>query len=78
MNASCQGCEWVVAEITARQQIGTAFFNQGDLKMAELAMEGISALLRDWHSHLERDHPEIARMPACLQDEVQVSEPVDI
>jgi hypothetical protein len=42
----------------------------GDYRFAQIAQEGIGALVRDWHAHVQRDHGTDAESILTLSDAV--------
>ena len=56
MERECPGCQWISGEIDRRNRLIHQFRRVGDYRLAQIAQEGIGALLRDWRAHAQRDH----------------------
>ena len=70
MERECSGCKWISGEIDRRNGLINQFQSVGDYQFAQIAQEGIGALVRDWRAHVQRDHGTDAKPILTLSDAV--------
>jgi hypothetical protein len=73
MERECLGCKWISGEIDHRNGLINQFQRVGDYRFAQIAQEGIGALVRDWRAHVQRDHGTDAKPTLTLSDAVNAS-----
>jgi hypothetical protein len=71
MERECSGCKWISGEIDRRNGLMNRFQREGDYRFAQIAQEGIGALVRDWRAHVQRDHGTDAKSILTLPDAVK-------
>ena len=55
---NCSGCEWLHTDAGERRRLAAELSRLGEKRLAEVAEQSIEGLVRDWHAHVRRDHPE--------------------
>jgi hypothetical protein len=56
MTEACTGCTWIFEEIERRKTLAAEFAARGDYGFAQIAIEAITGLEREWRAHCQRDH----------------------
>lgn len=63
----CSGCEWLRTDAGERRRLAAEFSHLGEKRLAEIAEQSVADLVRDWHAHIRRDHPEGAASLLALR-----------
>jgi hypothetical protein len=82
MKQACSGCAWIAGEVERRKDLAAQFEAQGDHRLAEIAIEGIAALGRDWQAHCQRDHAggaseSLLALRSAIQGQFAAVDPAD-